>query len=267
MSRVVLVHWHADEAAERAERLAAFGHDVAVHWQHEAGSELTRALAAAPPAAIVIDLGRLPAHGRAVAMWVRGRKASRCVPLVFVPGDVEKTAALQQALPDATYAPWARMKSALAKAIATPVKAPVVPKAADYSGTPLPKKLGLQPGGVLGVVRAPRDFLTALGDLPAGATVQPKLVGERNVIVVFCRALAELRADWVAAERCLAERGSLWIAWPKRAAGLTTDLSDAIVRAFGLDRGLVDTKVCAIDATWSGLRFSRRVGKPARVRK
>jgi hypothetical protein len=79
--------------------------------------------------------------------------------------------------------------------------------------------------------------------------------------VLFCRALAELRADWAAAVSCLAERGSLWVAWPKRASGMTTDLTDDVVRAFGLNQGLVDTKVCAIDATWSGLRFSRRAAK------
>jgi hypothetical protein len=134
----------------------------------------------------------------------------------------------------------------------------VVPKAPDYSGTPLPKKLGLAADGVLAVVRAPHDFAAALGELPEGAKLRRRLGGSCNVVVLFCRALAELRADWPAAEQCLAERGGLWVAWPKRASGVTTDLSDGIVREFGLDRGLVDTKVCAIDAVWSGLKFSRR---------
>jgi CheY-like chemotaxis protein len=258
MKRVVLVHWNEAECAERAKKLAAAGFRVESHWRQDGGSALTRSLREDPPAAVVIDLGRLPSHGRAIATWVRERKALRPVPLVFVPGDAEKTDRLRAAFPDAVYATWGRMKTALPKAIANPPRDPVVPAAADYSGTPLPRKLGLQAGGRLSAVRAPRDFGGRLGELPERAAIVKRLAGELDVIVLFCTALAELRADWKSAVRCLADRGSLWIAWPKRASGRTTDLSDGVVRAFGLDQGLVDTKVCAIDETWSGLRFSRR---------
>jgi CheY-like chemotaxis protein len=258
MARILLVHWNAGEVAERRERLRQLGYAVDTHWQHDAGGDLTRSITRTPPEAIVIDLGRLPSHGRAIATWLRERKALRRVPIVFVPGDAEKTARVRAAFPDATYASWAALAKALPKAIASPPRDPVVPKAPDYSGTPLPKKLGLQPGGRLGLVRAPKDFSDTLGDLPAGACTTKSLSGELEVIVVFCRALAELRADWGRAADCLAPRGSLWVAWPKRASGQTTDLTESVVRAFGLDQGLVDTKVCAIDAVWSGLRFSRR---------
>jgi CheY-like chemotaxis protein len=255
-----LVHWHEAEAAERAAKLRAAGHDVVVHWQHDGGGELTRGLTASPPEAIVIDLGRLPSHGRAIATWVREKKALRHVPLVFVPGDAEKTARLRATFPDATYAPWPKLPAAMKKAIAAPPRDPVVPKAPDYSGTPLPKKLGCKDGSALATLRAPADFATTLGELPAGCRWVKKLGKSHDVVVLFCRALAQLRADWPAAVVALAEKGSLWVAWPKQAAGVVTDLSDGVVRAFGLDQGLVDTKVCAIDATWSGLRFSRRVG-------
>ena len=258
MTRVVLVHWHAAECDERAGRLAAFGHDVTPFWRQDDGGALTRALSKRPPDAVVVDLGRLPSHGRAVASWLRERKALRRVPLVFVPGDPDKTARVRSAFPDASYASWRGMRRALAKAIASPPTDPVVPAAPDYSGTPLPRKLGVRPGAVVTVVRAPHDWPQTRGELPDGAVERRGLSGSRDVVVLFCRALAELRADWPAAERCLADRGSLWVAWPKKASGQQTDLSDAVVRAFGLDRGLVDTKVCAIDATWSGLRFSRR---------
>lgn len=262
MTRVLLVHWHEAEAAERAARLRALGYDVEVHWRHEAGGELTRALTASPPRALVLDLARLPSHGRAIATWLRQRKGLRSVPIVFVPGDAAKTGRLRDTFPDATYAPWARMKSALAKAIAAPPRDPVVPAAThSYSGTPLPQKLGVKPGGRLATVRAPHDFAGALGELPAGAVRTNRLAGEQQVIVLFCRALAALRGDWASAVNCLAERGSLWVAWPKKASGQVTDLTEDVVRAFGLDQGLVDTKVCAIDATWSGLRFSRRRAK------
>jgi CheY-like chemotaxis protein len=264
VNRVLLVHWHEAECAERTARLAALGFEVASHWRQDEGGALTRSLTRQPPAAVVIDLARLPSHGRAVATFLRERKATRTVPIVFVPGDAAKTGRLRQAFPDAVYATWARMKTALPKAIAHPPREPVVPKAPDYSGTPLPKKLGLAPGGRLATVRAPADFAAALGELPAGASWSKRLGGECQVVVVFCRALAELRADWPRAVACLADKGSLWVAWPKKASGQLTDLGDGVVRAFGLDQGLVDTKVCAIDAVWSGLRFSRRRATPSR---
>ncbi len=264
MSRVLLVHWHAAECAERAERLRACGFFVDTHWRQDAGKELTRSLAAEPPAAVVIDLERLPSHGRAIAAWLRERKALRTVPIVFVPGReakagaAEKLARLREAFPDAVYAPWGKLASALPKAIGNPPRDPVVPKSPDYSGTPLPKKLGIKAGGRFGVVRAPKDFATTLGELPEGARSTRRLTGALDVVILFCRDLAELRADFATAASCLADHGGLWIAWPKQASGVPTDLDHGVVRACGLDQGLVDTKVCAIDAVWSGLRFSRR---------
>lgn len=255
---VIVVHWHEDECAERAEKLVALGYDVFGHWQQESSSVLTKRCKQEGPAAVVIDLGRLPSHGRSVATWLRSHKTLRTVPIVFVPGDKEKTGRVREAFPDATYSTWGRMRTALPKAIAKPVAAPVVPKAVDYSGTPLPKKLGIKEGSVLAVVRPPHDWLETLGELPERATSKKGLRGDRNVVVLFCRELRELRKDWPAAAKCLAEAGGLWVAWPKKSSGQVTDLSDGVVRAFGLDQGLVDTKVCAIDATWSGLRFSRR---------
>ncbi|MFN3244730.1 MAG: hypothetical protein ACE37K_24720 [Planctomycetota bacterium] len=258
MSYIVLVHWNEVECLERQQKLENYGHRVFAHWRQDRGSELTRGVAAERPDAVVIDLSRLPSHGRSVATWLREKKALRRVPIVCVPGDPEKTKRMQDAFPDAVYAPWTRLKGALAKAITNPPADPVVPKAVDYSGTPLPKKLGMKAGSVLAVQRPPAGWAETLGELPEGATQKRGLRGERDVVVLFCRASSELRADWKAAAGCLAEGGGLWVAWPKKTSGVTTDLTDAVVRAFGLDQGLVDTKVCAIDATWSGLRFSRR---------
>ncbi|MGE3173032.1 MAG: hypothetical protein AB7O97_10445 [Planctomycetota bacterium] len=260
MSRLLLVHWHEAEAAARRARLAALGHEVAVHWDQALGTgapEL-KALAAEPVDAVVLDLGRLPSHGNGIATWLRERLATRRVPLVFVPGDPAKTERLRARFPDAVFAPWARIGPALKRAITAPPRAPVVPQAPDYSGTPLPKKLGIRSGARVALVRAPAGFADALGALPDGARCGTRLTGELDVVVLFCRALVELQRDFAAAARCLADRGGLWVAWPKKASGVQTDLGDAIVRATGLDHGLVDNKVCAIDATWSGLRFARR---------
>jgi hypothetical protein len=131
---------------------------------------------------------------------------------------------------------------------------------AGYSGTPLPRKLGIKPGARLGLIRPPADFARTLGELPEG--VAPKTVGrggEFEVIVCFCHSSKELARDLPGLPARLAPAGGLWLAWPKRSSGLATDLGETEVRARGLATGLVDNKVCALDDTWSGLRFVVRV--------
>jgi len=121
-------------------------------------------------------------------------------------------------------------------------------------------------------MRAPDDFVKALGDLPAGVSLETLRRGERggkarpfDVIVWFVRALDEVDRELAGLPAWLAPSGGLWIAWPKRASGIQTDVSENKVRARGLAAGLVDNKVCAIDETWSGLRFVIRLAdrKPA----
>src|SRR5450631_738797 len=118
---------------------------------------------------------------------------------------------------------------------------------AGYSGTPLPKKLGIKPGTRLGLVGAPDDFAETLGDLPDD--VSPRRVArDRNqfdVIVCFARSSKELARDLPTLPSRLLPTGGLWIAWPKKSSGLPTDLTEAEVRARGLATGLVDNKVCA----------------------
>lgn len=132
---------------------------------------------------------------------------------------------------------------------------------AGYSGTALAKKLGLKPGARLGLHRAPDDFDETLGELPEGVAVRPvsRGGGQFEVIVCFARSAGDLARDLPRLPARLHPAGGLWIAWPKKASGLATDLTEAEVRARGLATGLVDNKVCAIDHIWSGLRFVVRL--------
>jgi hypothetical protein len=132
---------------------------------------------------------------------------------------------------------------------------------AGYSGTPLVRKLGIKPGHRLALLRAPADgFADTLGELPADVTLQTDLRGEPlDVIVLFAPDQAGLRQGFAAAGRRLAATGGLWVAWPKKASGVPTDLTEDVVRRVGLEAGLVDNKVCAIDEVWAGLRFVIRV--------
>ena len=131
--------------------------------------------------------------------------------------------------------------------------------AAGYSGTPLPRKLGIKPGARLGLIGAPEGFDQTLGELPDGVAVRRRLRGPLDVIVAFYVDRSELERRLPALRGALAPAGGLWIAWPKRASGVTTDVSETVVRELGLAAGLVDNKVCAIDATWSGLRLVYRL--------
>ena len=139
-----------------------------------------------------------------------------------------------------------------------------------YSGTPLPRKLGLRPGARFGLINPPPAFARTLGELPPGVRPTAVSAGKSrfDVIVCFARTMAEV-ARAPALKARLDPAGGLWMAWPKKASGVPTDISENAVRAMGLAAGLVDNKVCAIDETWSGLRFVFRVAyraKPARRR-
>ncbi|HUA07013.1 MAG TPA: DUF3052 domain-containing protein [Solirubrobacteraceae bacterium] len=134
------------------------------------------------------------------------------------------------------------------------------PAPAGYSGTPLARKLGIKADARVGLIAAPEGFDATLGDLPDGVVVRRRLGREPfDVIVAFFsrRSALERRLPGLAA--ALDPAGGLWLAWPKRASGVPTDLSDVVVRDLGLAAGLVDNKVCAIDQVWSGLRLVYRL--------
>jgi hypothetical protein len=124
---------------------------------------------------------------------------------------------------------------------------------AGYSGTPLAKKLGLKEGQRIALHGAPEGFLRTLDPLPPGIVWRADLRGTVDGVLLFAPAAAALEAA------PLTPAGMLWVAWPKRAANVPTDLSEGRVRAFGLAAGLVDVKVCAISEIWSGLKFVRRL--------
>jgi hypothetical protein len=128
---------------------------------------------------------------------------------------------------------------------------------AGYSGTPLPKKLGIAEGNAVALLDRPRDL--SLGDLPAGVRLSASLrAAPYDVIVLFVRSRADLARGFMPAARALLPAGGLWVAWPKKSSGVVTDLTEDVAREIGLPTGLVDNKVCAIDETWSGLRFVLR---------
>jgi hypothetical protein len=256
--KLLLIHWNRSEGEERLERLRAAGHEPILHWDARSGPTLRRHVRK-PPDAVVIDLGRIPSHGRACGVFLRQQKATRGVPLVFVGGEAEKVAFTRKLLPDATYTSWSRVRSALRAAARAQPEKPAVPGTMQgYSGTPLPKKLGIKPGTTVALLGAPAGFEGALAPLPDGVRIVRQARRRADRVLLFVRTRAELVKRFASATRTLGEGGGLWIAWPKKASGLAKDLDEAVVRRYGMDRGFVDYKIAAVDATWSGLQFARR---------
>jgi hypothetical protein len=135
----------------------------------------------------------------------------------------------------------------------------------DYSGTPLHEKLGIRAGSRLVLANPPEDFVHLLGPLPEGVSVLTRAVGEIDVAVVFGTTLHDLAAGFGRAQPRLAADGRLWIAWPKRASKVTTDVSFELAQAIGLHAGLVDNKSASITDVFQGLQFVYRVkDRPSR---
>ncbi len=126
---------------------------------------------------------------------------------------------------------------------------------AGYSGTPLAKKLGIEPGSTVAIGNEPKGFRNLLEPIPADVEFRPWLRGKVAVSMLFVTRRSELERRIGAGGRVIFPSGGLWVAWPKKASKVPTDMTEDVVREVGLPHGLVDNKVCAINEIWSGLRL------------
>ena len=130
---------------------------------------------------------------------------------------------------------------------------------AGYSSTPLPKKLGIKEGSRIAFVNAPQGFQDYLGPLPEDVQIVTRLTKPLDLVLLFVTTERVLARAFAKLAEKLASNGMIWIAWPKKSSGVATDLVFERVQRIGLDAGLVDVKICAIDDTWSGLKFVIRL--------
>jgi hypothetical protein len=257
VARIVLIHWRPPEAASNAAALRRAGHTVTISAPQ--GAVALRAFRASPPDLFVIDLTRLPSQGRDAGLFLRHQKPTRFVPLVFAGGAPDKISHVKETLPDAVFCSWRAVQTAVRKALSRPVERPAIPGVlAGYSGTPLPKKLGIKSGLSVALLGAPADFPQTLGALPGDVNLIDRPGRPADLIVLFIRSRADLDRRLPPAIRAMRDGGGLWIVWPKKASGIVTDVSETVVRATGLAAGIVDYKIASVDATWSGLKFARR---------
>lgn len=128
-----------------------------------------------------------------------------------------------------------------------------------YSGTPLPKKLGIKDGFRVCLVQAPPDVKAELKSSLASCKVAHEGEAPLDFAMMFTKSKSELAAEFKRIAKLLAPAGMLWVSWPKKSSGVATDLDENVVRGIGLNGGLVDVKVCAVTEVWSGLKFVRRL--------
>ena len=251
-----LICWNAAEAKEKAARLESAGYKVDFE---PFTPDVMRLVRHDPPAAVVIDLSRLPSQGRDVALQLRQFKSSRLTPLVLCGGDPLKLPKIRELLPDANYTAWEDILPALEQAVSNPPTVVVVPASsfAGYAGAPVIKKLGIRPHMRVGLLNPPPGFKQNLPGLPEGVDWRSQPGVPCDLVIWFIRTRKELDEGLARVQPGIGKAG-LWVVWPKKTSGVESDLTQVIVRKIGLAAGLVDYKVSAIDETWTGLRFAVR---------
>lgn len=256
-SSVCLLHWNEAEALERLTWLGNAG--FSAYHLKEAGPQMLRQLREQSPAAFVIDLSRLPSHGREVAAALRASKATRHIPIVFVDGQPDKVDRIRTMLPDAVFTSWDDIGPVLHSAIAHPPIQPIKTQSSmdAYAGQSLIIKLGIKPGIVVGMLGAPQGFSTMLDALPDGAQLVEAGAGALDMLLWFVSDQITLDQE-IGSITQRRDLRFLWIAWPKKGSSLHAGLTQPAVRQAGLSNGWVDYKICSIDGDWSALLFARR---------
>lgn len=267
MKLLRLVSWDRDRAAEKTRALTKGAEKArftvnAVPCPTKQIATHFRDLA---PAAIVIDLDRLPSHGRAVAVILRTTKMTRHIPLVFAGGEREKIERVRRDIPDACFADWKNAAPAIRAFLLAPPMNPIQPPAYmdQFAGSSLVKKLGFKPEMTVAILAAPEGFEEQLTGLPESVEIAPKLARDTALAIWFVRSRAELETgiDFMALHlsKSRPPNGcSLWIIHPKQASRFKADFNQNDVRRAALEAGLVDYKVCSVDSDWTGLKFARK---------
>jgi CheY-like chemotaxis protein len=263
--RVRVVHWKDSEAEPLLQACRDCGFEV--EYTAKDLPLIARAIRTTMPDALVIDLTRLPSHGRELALAIRSRKYSRSIPIIFVDGAPEKIEAIRQLLPDAVYATrrqlCSKVKAACAKKLVNPVAPPTVME--RYGTRTKAQKLGIKEASSVAVITAPRDYLSMLGEMPSGVEFHEfDDAPDRShpVTLWFIHDPHEYRQG-LRHMRSLAGKTKLWVVWPKAKSKATSKaasngLNQNVVRAGGIEVGLVDYKICAVGERWSGMVFAPR---------
>jgi hypothetical protein len=255
MPRVRLFHWRAEEAKPLIAALRAGGYTVEYPGDKANGS--WRSLRENPPLAAIIDLTRLPSHGRHVGAEIRATKSLRHVPIVFVDGDPEKVERIRKDLPDAVYTSRSRLVSTL-KRVKPPTNPVIAPRMMNRTDRTTAEKLGIKAGARVALIDPPADYVRVLGKLPKDASLEEEPEESLPLTLWFVRDPDTYLAGLTGIrKRAITSR--IWIIYPKQqACRKPSGITQTLVRESALAVGLVDYKVCSVNEIWSGLLFTRK---------
>ncbi len=256
MTLLRLVSW-SPEVAERQKALEAAG------FQVSAGPAPTKQIGShfrdLAPAAIVIDLDRLPSHGRAVGVILRTTKSTRHIPLVFAGGEPEKIARARADMPDACFTDWKKAPAAIKKFLREPPQEshPAARLHGSVRRVEPEQEARFQEKMQVAMLGAPDGFEEQF-ELPEGIEFTERMSRATQLVLWFVRSRRELESEIAFMCARLPDGCSIWIVHPKQSSNLRPDFNQNDVRNAALAVGLVDYKVCAVDSQWSGLKFTRK---------
>jgi len=261
MPRVRLLHWDAGEAAKSVKCLAEAKYQV--EYEEHFQPALMRAWRESPPDAFVIDLSKLPSHGKEIAIALRQSPATRYVPIVFCEGDEIKVNKIRALLPDAVYCSLSKLPSALRKALTNRPSKPVKPVAMmdRYASRTAAQKLGIKNSSRVAVVDPPRDYAKVLGEMPPGVEISDDTETGAHVTLCFTHDAASLQR-MLSSYRSRAGATKLWILWRKGGSAAYGGVNERLVRESAIHLGLVDYKVCSVNEVWSALLFAPKRAQP-----
>lgn len=259
-----LICWNEADAAARATILRRAGFRVIADPPENAGG-MVRYFRELAPDAVVIDLDRLPSHGRELGLSLRASKSTSHLRLVFAGGIPAKIELVRAAIPDAIFTPWDKgVAAAIKRAMAQPepprLPSRELPK--DTGAGSLERKLDIKPQTHFAIVYANRNdepwLAELLTSIPDDAIQQPRVDSFTTLALFPATTRRDLMRAFEQARSSLPPKASLWIVHPKQTSPLAADFNQDDVREAGLAHGFVDYKVCAVDKDWSALKFARR---------
>ncbi len=247
MARVRMLHWRDHEALLVALRKA--GHQV----DFEARPTITT-IRRANPEAIVIDLSITPSRGRDFAVYLRGTKSMRHLPIVFVDGEHGKVEKIRDLLPDAVYTKFGQIAGAVKRAMSKAPAAPVVPPQymERWTGRTTAQKMGIKEGSRVAVIDAPPDYVRVLGELPKDVSLEEDPDEVLPVTIWFVRD-PEVYIRTLPRKRKIAAGSRFWVVWPK---GQRDGINQTVIRETALQLGLVDYKICSVNEVWTAMVFA-----------
>jgi hypothetical protein len=256
MPTIKLLSWH-DDVKIKAASLKRRGLQIDAAPLIKISSVVGE-LARLSPSVLVLDLDKVPSRSREVVIAIRTSKAARHIPILFAGGVPDKIDRLRTEFPDIKFAPWPEAQHAIAALLQNPPATPPKIPERDYSATSLSKKLGIREDMRIALLAAPDGFEEILGDLPPKTTLTPRITTVTNLALCFIRSLDDLAATLEILTLRLPRPASAWIIYPKRSGRHRADFNENHVRDQALTAGLVDYKVCSVDADWSALKFAHR---------